>query len=77
MAIKKRKVVILTTDGTIAGVGERRKTTGYRAGTLTVADLTKAVPEVENIAVLDEIQVCNLNSDDITFLKERIKEVYN
>ena len=64
--VKKRKVVILATGGTIAGVGERRKTTGYRAGTLTVADLTKAVPEVENIAALDEIQICNLNSDDIT-----------
>ena len=63
---EKPKVVILATGGTIAGVGEAGKTAGYAPGTLTAEELIAAVPELEQAAEIEAIQVCNVNSDDIT-----------
>ena len=63
---EKPKVVILATGGTIAGVGDAGKTAGYQPGTLTAADLIAAVPALEDVARVEAIQVCNVNSDDIT-----------
>ena len=60
------KVVILATGGTIAGVGDAGKSAGYRPGTLTAEDLISAVPELADVAPIEAIQVCNVNSDDIT-----------
>lgn len=60
------KVVILATGGTIAGVGEAGKSAGYKPGTLTAEDLISAVPELADVAPIEAIQVCNVNSDDIT-----------
>lgn len=61
-----KKVVILATGGTIAGVGEAGKTAGYKPGSLTAEDLIKAVPELESVANIEAIQICNVNSDDMT-----------
>ena len=60
------KVVILATGGTIAGVGEAGKTAGYKPGSLTAAELLAEVPELAQIAEIETVQVCNLNSDDMT-----------
>ena len=65
-ASAKGKVVILATGGTIAGVGEAGKTAGYKPGSLTAEELLAAVPELEDVAEIEAIQVCNVNSDDIT-----------
>ena len=62
----KPKVVILATGGTIAGVGEAGKTAGYEPGALTAEELISAVPELEDVAEIEAIQICNVNSDDIT-----------
>ncbi len=62
----KGKVVILATGGTIAGVGDAGKSAGYKPGTLTAEDLISAVPELADVAEIEAIQVCNVNSDDIT-----------
>ena len=62
----KGKVVILATGGTIAGVGESGKTTGYQSGSLTADDLIAAVPDLTKLAQIEAIQVCNINSDDVT-----------
>ncbi|MCR5502530.1 MAG: asparaginase [Lachnospiraceae bacterium] len=62
----QKKVVILATGGTIAGVGEQGKTTGYRPGTLSADDLIAAVPELKDVAYIEALQICNVNSDDIT-----------
>jgi L-asparaginase len=62
----KPKVVILATGGTIAGVGEAGKTAGYEPGALTAEELISAVPELEDVADIEAIQICNVNSDDIT-----------
>ena len=59
-------VVILATGGTIAGVGETGKETGYTPGSISVESLISAVPDLEKIANIAAIQICNVNSDDIT-----------
>ena len=60
------KIVVLATGGTIAGVGEAGKTAGYQPGALTAEELLAAVPEIADVAQIEAIQVCNVNSDDIT-----------
>lgn len=59
-------VMLLATGGTIAGSGEEGKETGYEPGTISVESLIASVPGIEEIAPLQAIQVCNINSDDIT-----------
>ena len=61
-----KKIIVLATGGTIAGVGDAGKTAGYKPGTLTAEELLSAVPELADIADIEAIQVCNVNSDDIT-----------
>lgn len=60
------KVVVLATGGTIAGVGDAGKSAGYKPGTLTAEDLIGAIPELADVAEIEAVQVCNVNSDDIT-----------
>ena len=62
----KPKVVVLATGGTIAGVGEAGKTAGYKPGSLTAEELLSAVPQLADVAEIEAVQVCNVNSDDIT-----------
>ncbi|MCQ2060960.1 MAG: asparaginase [Fibrobacter sp.] len=77
-----KNVVILATGGTIAGVGEPGKDTGYKSGSLTAKELVDAVPGLSSIANIQVEQVCNINSDDITSalwikLAKRIAELQN
>ena len=65
-AESKPKIVVLATGGTIAGVGEAGKTAGYKPGSLTAEELLSAVPQLSDVAEIEAIQVCNVNSDDIT-----------
>ena len=65
-AENKGKVVILATGGTIAGVGEAGKAAGYKPGSLTVEELLFAVPQLAEVAEIEAIQICNVNSDDMT-----------
>ena len=60
------KIVVLATGGTIAGVGEDGKTTGYIPGFLTAEELLAAVPQLEGVAEIEALQICNVNSDDMT-----------
>lgn len=64
--VSKGKIVILATGGTIAGVGDAGKEDGYKPGTLKVEDLLSAVPGLKDIAEIEAVQVCNVNSDDVT-----------
>jgi len=63
---KQNKVVVLATGGTIAGVGEAGKTAGYVPGSLSAEEMLSALPAMENIAKIEAVQICNVNSDDIT-----------
>lgn len=62
----KKKIVILATGGTIAGVGEAGQDKGYISGQIAGADLVAAVPEIAEVADVTVEQVCNVNSDDMT-----------
>lgn len=62
----KGKVVILATGGTIAGVGEAGKIGSYKPGSLTVEELMYAVPQLADVAEIEAVQICNVNSDDMT-----------
>ncbi|MBO7048778.1 MAG: asparaginase [Spirochaetia bacterium] len=60
------RIVILATGGTIAGLGQPGKDTGYQSGSLPVEALIKGNPKLAEVADIKAEQVCNLNSDDIT-----------
>ena len=62
----RRKIIVIATGGTIAGVGKEGKTAGYKSGTLTAEELLLAVPKLAEVAEIETIQICNVNSDDIT-----------
>ena len=79
-AAPRGKVVILATGGTIAGVGDPGKVTGYTPGALTAEVLLWGVPEINEVADIEAIQVCNVNSDDMTAeiwltLAEKINQI--
>ena len=62
-----RKLILLATGGTIAGVGEEGKTAGYASGALSAEELLDALPRLQELASVEAIQVCNINSDNITY----------
>lgn len=66
MANRKKHIVVLATGGTIAGVGEKGKDTGYVSGQISATDLVATVPELSEYAEISAEQICNVNSDDIT-----------
>ena len=63
---KDGTVVLLATGGTIAGVGAAGMTTGYRPGALAAEELLGSVPGLQRVAPVRALQVCNVNSDDMT-----------
>ncbi|MBQ9467746.1 MAG: asparaginase [Clostridia bacterium] len=65
-AHSKKKVIVIATGGTIAGVGDPGKTAGYKPGTLTAEELIGENPLLEEVAAIDTDQICNVNSDDIS-----------
>lgn len=71
MTVRKRTpllptIVVLATGGTIAGTGAAGKATNYQAGQLDAGSLVMSAAGVDKIANIRVIQVCNVNSDDIT-----------
>lgn len=75
-----KKVAILATGGTIAGVGAAGENLGYVSGQIAGSDLVAAVPEIRDYADVSVEQFCNVNSDDMTAelwlnLARRIDEI--
>lgn len=62
----KKRIVVLATGGTIAGVGEAGKDSGYVSGQISGEALVASVPELAEYADVVAEQVCNVNSDDVT-----------
>ncbi|GAA6014363.1 hypothetical protein JCM10207_005436 [Rhodosporidiobolus poonsookiae] len=61
------KTLILATGGTIAGSSSSSTdSTGYRAGSIGVAALVEAVPELLNVSVIHGMQVANVGSPSIS-----------
>lgn len=61
-----KKVIVLATGGTIAGRGEEGRETNYSPGVMEIEHLLSTVPELKAKANISAIQICNVNSDDIT-----------
>ena len=59
-------VAVLATGGTIAGAGSLGKATNYRPGQLDVGALVDMAQGAHDIANVRTVQICNVNSDDIT-----------
>lgn len=64
--LHKKRIHILATGGTIAGVGEQGATGGYASGVLSIAALIEDLPRVQAFAQVTAEQFANLNSDDMT-----------
>ena len=62
----KKRIVVLATGGTIAGVGKSGNETGYVSGQISGEALVASVPELTEYADVSVEQICNINSDDIT-----------
>ena len=61
--MRKPKVVILGTGGTIAGrAGSNTEMTGYQAGEIGIQTLINAVPEMLEVADVTGEQFCNIGS---------------
>ena len=79
--MRKPKVVILGTGGTIAGkAGSNTEMTGYNPGELGVQALIDAVPEMLEVADVTGEQFCNRGSFDMTWdillgLSRRVNEI--
>ena len=54
----KKKIVVLTTGGTIAGVGESGKDTGYVSGQISGGNLVASVPELAEYADVRVEEIC-------------------
>ena len=64
--MNKKRVHILATGGTIAGVGEKGMTFGYAPGVLPIGKLVEGLSNIDQIATVSGEQYASLNSDDIT-----------
>jgi L-asparaginase len=74
------KIKILATGGTIAGAQTSSSEAGYRAGSFSVADLIKAVPQLKDLADITGEQVANIGSQTMNHevwlkLAKRVNEV--
>ncbi|MCH3958277.1 MAG: asparaginase [Selenomonas sp.] len=65
--MKKKKIYVLATGGTIAGRADSdTATTGYQAGAIGIDALLAAVPEIHNIAEIAGAQLASIDSKDMT-----------
>lgn len=61
-----KKIVIVATGGTIAGVGEKGKTVAYFAGEINIDDILKSIPDVRSIADISMVQFLNVDSNEMS-----------
>lgn len=65
--MRKPKILVLATGGTIAGSAPSPSdVTGYRAGVIGVDTLLSAVPAIQSFADAEGEQLCNIDSKDMT-----------
>lgn len=84
MAVDDNKPVvhILATGGTIAGSAPSPlQTAGYKAGMLSVSELTESIPGLDKLADIRGEQFCNIGSSALTIeqwlgMARRINEIF-
>ena len=64
--MERKRIHIVATGGTIAGVGENGMTGGYASGILSIDALLDGLPRMQDLAEVTGEQYASLNSDDIT-----------
>jgi L-asparaginase len=79
-AAAKPRIAILATGGTIAGAQPDTSQPGYKAGSVSVDAILKAVPGLSDVAEFDGEQVANIGSQDMNDavwlkLARRINEI--
>lgn len=62
----KKKIHIIATGGTIAGMGAKGRTSDYNAGQLQVSELIEALPPLDTNIELSYEQFANVDSNDMT-----------
>jgi len=62
---QRPRIVILATGGTIAGSANNSTNASYKPGVISVEQIIATVPDIEKIAVLKGIQVCNISSQNM------------
>ena len=62
-----KNIVVIATGGTIAGSGDKGKTTNYKAGVYDVKALTDSVEGLDKVANIMGVQICNVGSDDLKY----------
>lgn len=63
--MNKKNITIVATGGTIAGRGSLGKSAHYQAGTFSVDEIVQSIPQIQNLAHLNTIQMCNVDSNDM------------
>lgn len=60
-----KKIVIVATGGTIAGIGEKGKTVAYHAGEISVKEILSSVPKTSHLADIRIVQLFNVDSNEM------------
>lgn len=63
---RRKKIAIIATGGTIAGTGRPGKAGAYKAGELPVSSILASIPHADQLADLELIDICAIDSNDIT-----------
>lgn len=67
--MNKKNITIVATGGTIAGSGNVGKSSNYQAGTFDVEEIVKSIPQIRELAHLQTVQLCNVDSNDMDLEK--------
>ncbi len=62
---QKPRIVILATGGTIAGSAGSSTQASYKPGVISVEQIIATVPDIEKLAFLKGIQICNISSQNM------------
>lgn len=75
-----KKIVIVATGGTIAGIGEKGKTVAYHAGEISVEEILSSVPQTNHLADISIVQLFNVDSNEMNdeswlLLSDKVNEL--
>lgn len=60
-----KRILIVATGGTIAGVGEVGKSASYQAGEINIDEIIESIPALKHLAHLSAIQLFNVDSNEM------------
>lgn len=63
--MKRKRIAIVATGGTIAGAGEVGRSLEYRAGEISVSEIIESIPNINALAELECHQLFSLDSNEM------------